>query len=666
MPSLPSPHHSDPPQHHPVQAIRHSPRFPEDSGPSSGLKDRSILTPMRSPRRPSESPNSGSKEQSADEDNMKDISPATSPTNRQSHSLALKTTDMETDQNLHGSVEVDHHVQKRGADVESEEDLEPLRGHVPPPRSHILVDDRKSPPPSPSSNRLHLRARSGSRTSYPGGGANSPILHSGPSSPTRSPKAHLKPLFPQDLHQRAMSPPLTDLRKSPPPHPYPTGTNEPRVPLHRHHRVHQAIPTPPLSATTASLIFPLAATPSGPSGSKLASQGQTHSTEVPRVEAASLDSNRRQPQAMTASGGGSKSHQKRIHEFRTQKADEPSSSNSSRQTDRKPIPQQRSDQPSSPLSRRATLPSPRTPSARSRADLLLTSPKLSPASVTHGTELMQSTSRTNVGSIQPAYPPQPAAPPTSTPSSSSQNKQHVCQICTLAFARAHDLKRHTTTHTGEKNFVCPNCLKKYARKDALKRHACTRAPPAGGVGVTGSTIPSGGGGGSVMGLGAGAGLGPARAGLVSVGQLRPPTRPTQDSPSTGSPGYHTPSVVGAATTAVTTSARSKHTSPSPISRFREQGGRLEEPEPSSSRSRFPEAVLRQPSPSLSPPSPRRSSPSPPLQTPTEPKTETYASIQSRTRDLPYPLPPLVLPPLPRPRAPSEDSESGSDSLRGTP
>lgn len=60
-------------------------------------------------------------------------------------------------------------------------------------------------------------------------------------------------------------------------------------------------------------------------------------------------------------------------------------------------------------------------------------------------------------------------------SSSSLPRPHVCPLCQLAFARAHDLKRHGATHTGEKKFKCNACGKAYGRKDALKRHACAAA-----------------------------------------------------------------------------------------------------------------------------------------------------------------------------------------------
>lgn len=94
------------------------------------------------------------------------------------------------------------------------------------------------------------------------------------------------------------------------------------------------------------------------------------------------------------------------------------------------------------------------------------------------------TSSSNPRPIAPRAPTSPtrsttgAASTSTAPtagSSSSLPRPHVCPLCQLAFARAHDLKRHGATHTGEKKFKCNACGKAYGRKDALKRHACAAA-----------------------------------------------------------------------------------------------------------------------------------------------------------------------------------------------
>ncbi|KAG9017937.1 hypothetical protein FRB90_000119 [Tulasnella sp. 427] len=81
-----------------------------------------------------------------------------------------------------------------------------------------------------------------------------------------------------------------------------------------------------------------------------------------------------------------------------------------------------------------------------------------------------SPSRSTAGAAASSSMAQPSGSP-----SSSLPRPHVCPLCQLAFARAHDLKRHGATHTGEKKFKCNACGKAYGRKDALKRHACAAA-----------------------------------------------------------------------------------------------------------------------------------------------------------------------------------------------
>ncbi|CAO3615234.1 unnamed protein product [Cunninghamella blakesleeana] len=61
------------------------------------------------------------------------------------------------------------------------------------------------------------------------------------------------------------------------------------------------------------------------------------------------------------------------------------------------------------------------------------------------------------------------------------NRPYKCMKCVKAFARKHDLQRHTRVHTGAKPYFCLCCKKDFARTDALKRHlrmeaACRNSP----------------------------------------------------------------------------------------------------------------------------------------------------------------------------------------------
>ncbi|KAK4185412.1 hypothetical protein QBC35DRAFT_534182 [Podospora australis] len=70
------------------------------------------------------------------------------------------------------------------------------------------------------------------------------------------------------------------------------------------------------------------------------------------------------------------------------------------------------------------------------------------------------------------------------------DKPHKCTLCTQAFSRNHDLKRHKRIHELIKPFPCSNCSKTFSRKDALKRHQQgTKACNFGSV-TSGEDLPS--------------------------------------------------------------------------------------------------------------------------------------------------------------------------------
>lgn len=50
----------------------------------------------------------------------------------------------------------------------------------------------------------------------------------------------------------------------------------------------------------------------------------------------------------------------------------------------------------------------------------------------------------------------------------SLDRPFQCRQCSQAFARGHDLKRHSRIHSETKPFSCDGCRRKFSRKDALK------------------------------------------------------------------------------------------------------------------------------------------------------------------------------------------------------
>jgi DNA-directed RNA polymerase subunit RPC12/RpoP len=55
-------------------------------------------------------------------------------------------------------------------------------------------------------------------------------------------------------------------------------------------------------------------------------------------------------------------------------------------------------------------------------------------------------------------------------SNETTNKTNECPVCLRLFKRKDTLKRHLTTHTGEREFVCPTCGKDFSTPQSLKQH----------------------------------------------------------------------------------------------------------------------------------------------------------------------------------------------------
>ena len=51
-----------------------------------------------------------------------------------------------------------------------------------------------------------------------------------------------------------------------------------------------------------------------------------------------------------------------------------------------------------------------------------------------------------------------------------RKKKKMCAVCARWFNCDSELRRHLTTHTGEKLYSCGICGQKFTRRDSLRRH----------------------------------------------------------------------------------------------------------------------------------------------------------------------------------------------------
>ncbi|GAQ84624.1 hypothetical protein KFL_001980060 [Klebsormidium nitens] len=61
----------------------------------------------------------------------------------------------------------------------------------------------------------------------------------------------------------------------------------------------------------------------------------------------------------------------------------------------------------------------------------------------------------------------------------SSERQHICEVCAIAFSKPAHLRQHLVIHTGQRPFPCPHagCARTFKRQDHLRRHLLSHSQP---------------------------------------------------------------------------------------------------------------------------------------------------------------------------------------------